>query len=571
MLKLLSFILKCSGTIRYSRPTLVFILAAGVVSGVGSTALIAIINKVLSDGGQATPGTVWAFIGLCACVPVARFASQTLLEGLTSKATLRLRLQLCRRILSSPLRLLEELGPHRLLAALTDDVTSITGALSAIPTLCMNVAIVACCLVYLGLLSLPMLLCVFVFMVLALVSYQAMLLKATRHLRRGRDLWETMLNHFRSLSEGTKELKLHSRRRRDFFTHLLDPTAVSLRKFYVTGSSLYAAAGSWGQILFFALVGLLIFTTPGGKGVSGPTLASFTLTLLYMVGPLDAIMQTVIGLNRSGIALQKVEELGLSLLSSPAEKEAEQLSDRPPAWKTIELDGVTHAYRSEDHSDFTLGPINLTLNAGETVFVVGGNGSGKTSLLKLLTGLYAPEAGAIRLDGRTVDDETREQYRQFFTVVFSDFYLFENLLGLDTLELDEKARRYLERLRLDQKVRVKDGLLSTLDLSQGQRKRLALLTAYLEDRHIYVFDEWAADQDPRFKDIFYLEILPELKARGKTLFVISHDDRYYQTADRILKLENGQVELDDYCGHAPALPFHAALPLGDGRYSNQPA
>jgi putative ATP-binding cassette transporter len=130
-------------------------------------------------------------------------------------------------------------------------------------------------------------------------------------------------------------------------------------------------------------------------------------------------------------------------------------------------------------------------------------------------------------------------------VVFSDFYLFDTLLGLQTPELDRRAREYLTKLQLDHKAKVKDGALSTTDLSQGQRKRLALLTAYLEDRPIYLFDEWAADQDPLFKDVFYLQLLPELQAKGKTVLVISHDDRYYHLGDRIIKLDYGKVEYDE--------------------------
>jgi putative ATP-binding cassette transporter len=214
-------------------------------------------------------------------------------------------------------------------------------------------------------------------------------------------------------------------------------------------------------------------------------------------------------------------------------------------WESIELEGVTHTYhRERENSSFTLGPIDVTLWPGEIVFLIGGNGSGKTTLAKLLTGLYAPESGEIRLNGQVVKPENVEQYRQNFSAVFSDFYLFERFLGLHHVDIDEHVRRYLTQLQLDHKVEVKDGMLSTTDLSQGQRKRLALLTAYLEDRPIYLFDEWAADQDPLFKDIFYLQLVPELKARGKTVIIISHDDRYYHVGDRVIKLEDGTLFSD---------------------------
>ncbi len=175
------------------------------------------------------------------------------------------------------------------------------------------------------------------------------------------------------------------------------------------------------------------------------------------------------------------------------------------------------------------------------MFIAGGNGSGKTTLAKLLTGLYVPDSGQILWNGHPVTDQNREAYRQSFAAVFSDFYLFPSLLGIADADVDARADRYLEMLHLRHKVQVKDGRLSTLDLSQGQRKRLALLTAYLEDRPIYLFDEWAADQDPFFKEVFYRQLLPELKKRNKTAVVISHDDRYYDAADRIIKLDSGRI------------------------------
>ncbi len=136
------------------------------------------------------------------------------------------------------------------------------------------------------------------------------------------------------------------------------------------------------------------------------------------------------------------------------------------------------------------------------------------------------------------------QRAEYFSVVFSDFYLFDALLGLRGADLDARATRYLMELELDDKVQIRDGAFSTTALSQGQRKRLALLTAFLEDRPIYVFDEWAADQDPHYREIFYRRLLPDLKARGKTVLVISHDDRYYHLASRIIRLEYGKVGVD---------------------------
>jgi putative ATP-binding cassette transporter len=234
-------------------------------------------------------------------------------------------------------------------------------------------------------------------------------------------------------------------------------------------------------------------------------------------------------LNRLGLQLQTMEREPLAL--TPID-----------GWEQIELAGVTHEYRREGQTrGFVLGPIDLVLRPGEIVFIVGGNGSGKTTLAKLLTGLYVPQDGEIRLDGRPVTAENREGYRQLFSAVFDNALVFESLWGLEAADLDERAGRYLRQLGLDHLVNVNGGTFSTTALSRGQRKRLALLTAYLEDRPIYVFDEWAADQDPAFRKVFYLELLPELKRRGKTVVAITHDDRYFECADSLVRLEVGKL------------------------------
>ena len=222
-------------------------------------------------------------------------------------------------------------------------------------------------------------------------------------------------------------------------------------------------------------------------------------------------------------------------------------TDTAPAPEPIELRGVEYSYISmEDEKTFSLGPIDLKIGVGELIFVIGGNGSGKSSFVKLLAGLYVPAAGAISLGGRSVDDSNRDDYRQNFTVVFSDYHLFRDLYGIPARSLDEKADQYLQSLRLSEKVSIENGKLSTVKLSQGQRKRLALLTAFLENRNIYLFDEWAADQDPVFKHVFYHDILAELKARGKTVIVISHDNHYFDIADRVVRFDNGRIVEDRY-------------------------
>jgi putative ATP-binding cassette transporter len=174
------------------------------------------------------------------------------------------------------------------------------------------------------------------------------------------------------------------------------------------------------------------------------------------------------------------------------------------------------------------------------LFLVGGNGSGKTTLLKLITALYPPDEGGIRVDDLVIGPTNAQSYRNLFSAIFSDFHLFEKLHGLGDAT-PERVNELLRRMELSDKTAFEGGRFTNINLSTGQRKRLALVVAYLEDKPVYLFDEVAADQDPHFRRYFYETMLPELKAKGRTIVVVSHDDRYFHLADRVLKMDDGKL------------------------------
>ncbi|HEX2252228.1 MAG TPA: cyclic peptide export ABC transporter [Thermoanaerobaculia bacterium] len=531
---------------------------AGLISGATGAGLIAVVNEALAlDPEGALSTYLVAFTLLFLAAPLTRLVADYLLIRLGQQAVFQLQLMLSRRILAAPLPRLEMLGAHRLLATLTDDILAITAAIGQLPMILVNITLLAACTVYMGILS-PLLMAVFVVtMVFGTGTYRLAIRGGISGFRRMREEQDALYGHFRALTEGSKELKLHARRRGAFLA-AVEVTARRLIGHAVRARMVFSGAGTWGTALFFVVIGIVVFGRQWLPADLAPIVTGFVLVLLYVRGPLQMLMNALPQLGRGGVALDKVERLGLNLLEEPPEALAEGGADSAPEWRCLELRGVARAYRGEsDERGFVLGPLDFALRPGEVVFLVGGNGSGKTTFAKLLTGLYAPERGEVLVDGEPVGEEEREAYRQRFSVVFSEFYLFDRLLGLEAVDLDERAGRYLEDLQLTRKVVVRDGRLSTIDLSKGQRKRLALLTAYLEDRPIYVFDEWAADQDPQFKEVFYRRLLPELKRRGKAVLVISHDDRYFGVADRILKLEEGQLTTQ---GAAPgeAAPAEAA-------------
>jgi putative pyoverdin transport system ATP-binding/permease protein len=533
--------------LRNSRRIVIWAVVAGAVSGACGAGLIALLNSALANRPVSfASGLGVAFAVLFLLSPASRFLSDLLLIKLTQRSVYDLRMRLAKRLLQTPLRELERLGPARLLVALTEDIGSITNALAMLPLVMVNLALLLGCVVYLGWLAPSLLLACLAFLAVGVGTYSLASRWAMKRFREARETQDELFGHLRGLTEGSKELKLHRDRQRAFLG-LLDGTAMSLLRLLYKARLMFSLSGNWSSALFFLIIGLLLFVFPEIQEVSTEQLTGFALILLFIRGPLTVILSIVPQMGQGSVAVAKVQKLGLSL---PVEAGEEAPAALPTGFDSLELAGACHAYEKEgEETSFTLGPLDVALAPGELVFMVGGNGSGKTTFAKLLTGLYVPESGEVRLNGQPVDDATREHYRQHFTAVFSEFHLFERLLGLEGIGLDERARRYLDELHLAHKVSVQGGVLSTTELSRGQRKRLALLTAYLEDRPIYVFDEWAADQDPQFKEIFYHHLLPELRARGKAVLVITHDDRYFGVADRILKLEDGQLVSDEPVVH----------------------
>lgn len=531
--------------LRTSPLLLSLVVFAGILSGSSAAGLIALINNLLSQHKSFATIIVWGFIALCLLRLTTSLVAQILLIHLSQKAIRNLRMLLIRRILASPLRHLERIGAHRLLAALTEDIQAISATVIILPFFCINIGILIACHIYLFWMSGTVFLLGFVFLCLGIYSYQLPIMKAMSFLKLAREQEDRLFNHLGAVIQGTKELKLNNRRRQAFLSEELHTTARSYHRYHAVGLSIFAAAANWGQVLFFVAIGLLLFILPSLKNTNSAILSAYAVTIIYMMSPLEFIMSMLPTITKAIVALKKVESLGFSLATNSNEIVSNSLLPLEKSWKGLELVGVTHSYYQEkEESNFTLGPINLMFYPGELAFIVGGNGSGKSTLAKLITGLYTPEAGEIYLDSQEINDHNREWYCQQFSVVFSDFYLFDHFLGLDNSNLDFQTQHYLVQLQLDHKVNVNNGRLSTTSLSQGQRKRLALLATYLEDRPIYMFDEWASDQDPLFKKVFYTQILPELKRRGKTVLVISHDDQYFYLADRIIKLEYGQVSYE---------------------------
>jgi putative ATP-binding cassette transporter len=523
----------------------------GTLAGSGCSALIiALLHRQLKADAAPEPYLPLLFALFIVLYYLLSSYSEYLLLALSQEELYRLRLRFSRRILEMPLKRIEEIGGPDLMASLTSDVERIATTLRQIPTLFLSGSMILGAAIYVAWLSWQLLLITLALMSAGVYLYRLPLRRLAllqRYWVRLREGWDDLLRHFHALTHGTKELLIHRDRRQRFFAGCLQETCRQLRDDAIRGKTIQNLFFRAGDILYLVVLGLILFVIEPWLGIDKQVLTGYIMAGLFILSPLGSLLNFGPNFGEAAIALGRLRSLGVPLGGEEDRSLApgEGFAGKADPEALIRVEGITYRYKREaDDEEFQLGPLTLSLRQGETTFIAGGNGSGKTTLLKLLCGLYTPEAGKIYWRDEAVTDANRETYRQFFSVVFSDFYLFDTLFGLESLSRDGRAGQYLKRLHLEKKVAVTDGRLSTVALSQGQRKRLALLTAYMEDRPVYLFDEWAADQDPVFKKVFYRELLPELKGEGKTLLVITHDDAWFDAADRVVKLRDGQLASD---------------------------
>ncbi|MPR03495.1 cyclic peptide export ABC transporter [Pseudomonas sp. MAFF 212408] len=528
-----------------------FSLITGIVSGVAAIAVINVVNQAIYEQGSRLHLLYW-FIGLSVLALAFRNAATLFPAYANMKLMTRLRIALCQKILASPLEEVDRRGPPNVLTLLTTDIPQLNATLLVMPAILVESTVFMVGLAYLAYLSWTVFAVTLGLLVVGAMLYVFLFLGGVKFTGRVRDEFTAFNEHTHGLVFGLKELKLNGIRRRWFARSAIKESSTRVARFNFIEHMWYLGAENMGLLTQSLLIGSLVFALPFLMVTDSQVMTASVLTVLYILGPLGLLISAMPVVAQGRIAVSRLAEFGFQINERHADSAEPDTSNvlrlaHIKQWQHIALKGVVMNYRGPDaERGFALGPVDLTINSGELVYIIGGNGCGKSTLVKALCGLYVPQAGEILVDGVAVTDETRSDYRDLFSAVFSDFHLFNRLIGPDGEEASPAlAQKYLATLGLEDKIKI-DGLgySTTKELSYGQQKRLALVCAYMEDRPVYVLDEWAADQDPPFKRFFYEELLPDLKRRGKTVLIITHDDQYFQLADRIVKLVDGHIVSD---------------------------
>jgi putative ATP-binding cassette transporter len=514
-------------------------LAVSSLTGLVTVALFAFVFQVVAGRYLAVLPWPVTFVFLAALLISSRTISALAMERLSGTAIAEIRLHLAKEILSTPLDHLEEVGEARLLTGLTKEVTAVSMEIPMLVNLCSSIAMVFALMLYIVWLS-P---------IGALFVAIAVFIGAPLHwifLRRlialsydAGKAWDRLYRNLDGLVSGLRQLKLNSGRKDEFIKIDLAQRQTE----FLGAKSLVVLAGTMAsncaQLIFLALLGCSLFALTADRQGHGYIGAEFLFAVIYLMGPLERVLGSFASLGEVNAAYKRLRELGLSLSAVKKDDQTELVGRAPIDWSRLSLQRVSYAYPGE--TGFVFGPIDLTLSRGEIIFVTGGNGSGKSTFAKLVAGLYVPGRGEIILGHTKIDETYRQSYREQFTAVLDDVYLFERLWCKAACDA-KMGEKYLKQWGLAQLVEIRDNCFTnTTALSRGQKKRLALVAAIMEDKTIYIFDEWAADQDAASRRYFYETFLPELRRMQKLVIVLTHDEGYDEIADRILRFHDGKL------------------------------
>lgn len=537
---------------RFAPNAMVLSLVTSVVAGLLYSALLPLLLIAVDNFAALAEGrseqTLWlgmqvahpqlALVFLLACVLIllTQTCSMLVLQRSAVGFATAMRQNLYQRIRKSPISNLEQTGSSKLITTLTTDVNRVVAGAETVPVLLVSLVMIVGVLIYLCLINRPVFYFIIGFLLAAGLSYQLLLVIAARYYTEARHFTEHLQDSFRGLVTGAKELKLNHARRESFYRRELLFNDDGVRSNTFRGELARIFAENYGMMLSYFIIAYMVFVFVNYYPVTQSELLAVVMVLLYMSGPVKWALDSFPAIVRANISLQQINAVFSQLSEEP---HAENYQPSAP-WQQLTFQAVRYQY---DGSGFAVGPVDLTIKRGEITFIVGGNGSGKSTFCKVATLHYLPTAGEILFDDVLLNATNINSYRQSICAVYSDYFLFNQLHGIDWQrpECALEIQFLLDVLVLKDKVQIRDGKFSTLQLSDGQRRRLALMVALLEDRDLYLFDEWAADQDPEFRELFYLQILPGLKKRNKAVIAITHDDRYFHCADQLVKFEAGQM------------------------------
>lgn len=518
------------------------VIFMATISGIANTLLLAIVNHAayaVSHNEDLTRFFFLYMIVFMLFLYAQWFAFEQAILAI-GEAIYNTRIRLTEKVKLVELEFMERVGNNNLYARLTQNDTLISQSIPQFTATAQIFILIVCSFVYLAYIS-PI---SFAISIIAMLLGGAFFLTISKSINKSlQEVRQKEATYFRSISQlvnGFKEIKINAKKSNDLLQDIAEISGEANRIKNTVGKQESRLWG-FGRVFVYILLPILVFIIPNFSDEHAVNMYKITSTMLFITGPITIVMNMLPLLSRVNMAIGDLLTLEEEM-DAAISKQSTVDTDFFKNFKTLTVNNVEFSY-SDGNQGFSVGPVNTTIAKGELLFIIGGNGSGKSTLLKLLTGLYYPARGRFQVDSGPVNDFNYPAYRSLFSVIFTDFYLFDKLYGIKDVS-SEEVNYWLEKMQMLHKVSFHEGGFTSVDLSTGQRKRLAFIAAILENKPILVLDEFAADQDPQFRKYFYETLLLELKDRGVTVIAVTHDDHYFHVADRIMKMDEGM--LSDY-------------------------
>ena len=514
-----------------------------VLSGLSNAIVIFLLTQSLNLGAnpEKLKYILYYFMLAVLLYLIGRKELQVKLVNISFDIIYDLRMTLIDKIFRTSYQRFEKLDTGRVIATLTNDTGQLGGMANTLVAILTSLITIVGAFAFLASIEFWTTAVTLGVIVIVATIYFIVGQRSNVLFNESRNTQNVYMGLLNGMRAGFKELSLHTAKKNEYRKEI-ESTTIEFRDKSTRAMVNFVNAFMVGESLLLVVLAAVGFGIPQiMPDLSRATLMSFIMVLLYLIGPVNGVLNSIPQLIQMRIAWQRIQGL---IKDVPANIDETQLKaiTKPTTedMVNIKADGVYFSYETKEASEkFVVGPVDFEAKKGEIIFIVGGNGSGKTTFAKLLTGLYLPESGKVTMNGKEVD---HQQLGEYFSVVFGDYHLFDKLYDIDLAGKEDEVKEYLEMLRLQDKVKIENNAFTTTELSGGQRKRLALLRCYLEDRPIYLFDEIAADQDPEFRKFFYRTLLTRMKEKGKTVIAITHDDHYFDVADRVVKMDMGKVE-----------------------------
>jgi putative ATP-binding cassette transporter len=515
-----------------------------ILSALGSMGVLYTINNMITDyvrGAAVHSGKyLLYFCGSVVCFVFCRWVVSKAIIKFTQELLMKTRQDVLKMLLRMPYLSMER-NQNKVITALTSDTGNIVNAAVNVIDLLTNIVIIAVCYVYMAMISWKLLLCLTVVLLGTLGVYLLSEKGARKLFRRGLEQNDRFFRYLNEIIGGFKEICIAPERGTDIVSRRADVTIREACILNEKAQVKYLGKRIIGVVSFYCFIALTMLWLGGVFGLNHATLVSFVLVVLCTWGPLETLVLLIPNFSQAKTSFKRILELEeLINFNNPVVHSEFEIGD----FELLEMEGIVFSYKTEDvpggDAGFSVGPLDFRMSRGEAIFISGGNGSGKTTFVNILSGLIDRDGGSICVNDIPIAAKGLTSYRSLYAPVYSDFFLFSEFYGMPGINV-EKAREYLHLFGIDNKVTVSKAGFSTIDLSTGQRKRLAVIHALLERKPILILDEFAADQDPHFKRKFYYEIVPYIKSEGFTLIAITHDDNYYHCADRLFRMDSGRM------------------------------